>query len=171
VRWCYGGRWWSCDGEEGEEGELELHGRRTVRGGGRATLTVENLATARLGSGGRDDGCQGGARRGREAGGTSEAVGAARREAIGGCAGERREGVVGTRRRPDSALSRAVGAARGGHAATARCRAGPVRRATADKRDPLVSDFRTKNYPEGNYLKTNSWGLRKILEKFMEVGN
>jgi hypothetical protein len=46
TRWCYGGRRWSCDGEEGEEGELELHGRRTARGGGRATLTVEKLATA-----------------------------------------------------------------------------------------------------------------------------
>jgi hypothetical protein len=33
-------------GEEGEEGELELHGRRTASGGGRATLTVEKLATA-----------------------------------------------------------------------------------------------------------------------------
>jgi hypothetical protein len=46
VRWCYGGRRWSYGGEEGEEGELELHGRRTASGGGRATLTVEKLATA-----------------------------------------------------------------------------------------------------------------------------
>jgi hypothetical protein len=46
VRWCYGGRRWSCGGEEGEEGELELHGRRMASGGGRATLTVEKLATA-----------------------------------------------------------------------------------------------------------------------------
>jgi hypothetical protein len=35
-------------------------------------------------------------------------------------------------------------------AARARCCAGPVQRATADKRGPLLSDFRIKNYPEGN---------------------
>jgi hypothetical protein len=61
--------------------------------------------------------------------------------------------------------------ARGGHAAAARSCPGPARRATADKRGPLVSDFRIKIYPEGNYFKLNSWGLRKILEKIMEVGN
>jgi hypothetical protein len=54
-----------------------------------------------------------------------------------------RSGAFGTARRavPTAALNRCVGVARGGHAAAARCHAGPVRRATADKRDPLVSDF------------------------------
>jgi hypothetical protein len=42
---------------------------------------------------------------------------------------------------PTTALSRCVGVAHGGHAATARCRTGPVRRATADRWGPLVSDF------------------------------
>jgi hypothetical protein len=99
VRWCYGGWRWSCDGEEGEEGELKLHERRTVRGGGWATLTAEKLATAeaataattrlgqrrsgrllsrrhmmRSGGGRRERGCR-----------------SARREAVGGCAGERCE--------------------------------------------------------------------------------
>jgi hypothetical protein len=49
-----------------------------------------------------------------------------------------------------AALSRCADATRGGHAVAARCRACPVRRATADKRDPLVSDFQIKIYPEGN---------------------
>jgi hypothetical protein len=80
--------------------------------------------------------------------------GGAREAAVGrsgrGCRstrGERRESAVGTRRHPDSALSRTVGAVRGGHEGAARFRAGPVRRVTAD---PLVSDFRIKIYPEGN---------------------
>jgi hypothetical protein len=72
---------------------------------------------------------------------------------------------------PTAALSRCASATRGGHAAAPRCRAGPVRHATADKRDSLVSDFQIKIYPEGNYLKSNSWELRQILGKFMEVGN
>jgi hypothetical protein len=71
--------------------------------------------------------------------------------AVGGAGARRRargRGVraVGTRRCPDSALTRAVGAARGGQAAAARYRAGPARRATADKRGPLVSDFRIKKF-------------------------
>jgi hypothetical protein len=58
--------------------------------------------------------------------------------------GAREHGWSGQRRRPDSTLTRMAGAASGGHAAAARCRAGPVRRVMADKRDPLVSDFRIK---------------------------
>jgi hypothetical protein len=45
------------------------------------------------------------------------------------------------------------------------------RRATADKWGPLSTISELKNYPEENLLKLNSWGLRKILEKFMDVGN
>jgi hypothetical protein len=142
VRWCYGGRRWSCGGEEGEEGELELHGRRTVSGGGRATLTVEKLATAeaataataRLGQrcvapsdrGARTRLVRAAAAHARQR--SAERASTARLRSGGaGCA-------VGTWRRPNSVLTRAVSAARGGHA-------GPVRRATADKWDPLVSDF------------------------------
>jgi hypothetical protein len=59
-------------------------------------------------------------------------------------------GVVGARRCPDSALSCAVSVECGGHVAAARCRAGPARRATADKRGPLSVIFELKIYPEGN---------------------
>jgi hypothetical protein len=45
------------------------------------------------------------------------------------------------------------------------------RRVTADKWGPLSAIFELKNYPKENQLKLNSWGLRKILEKLMEVGN
>jgi hypothetical protein len=73
----------------------------------------------------------GAARRCREAGGASEA----------GCRDARR--AV-----PTVALSHGVGAARGSHTATARCRAGPARCAASDKWVPLVSYFRIKNLTE-----------------------
>jgi hypothetical protein len=38
-------------------------------------------------------------------------------------------------------LSPGIGAARGGHEAAVRCRAGPARRASSDRWGPLVSDF------------------------------
>jgi hypothetical protein len=56
-------------------------------------------------------------------------------------------GAVGTtlsgRRRAVSTalLTRWSGAARGSHAATARCQAGPARRAASDRWDPLISVF------------------------------
>jgi hypothetical protein len=56
------------------------------------------------------------------------------RRGRGGCRDARR--VV-----PIAVLSRGIGAACGGHAATARCRAGPARRAASDRCSPLVSDF------------------------------
>jgi hypothetical protein len=95
-------------------------------------------------SGGRDGGCRG-------SGVWSEAVGeraGAERRAVG----ERRARGDGRR---GSACGAAVGrgavdVTRGSHAAVARYHAGPARRATADKRGPLVSDFRIKIYPEGN---------------------
>jgi hypothetical protein len=79
-------------------------------------------------------------------GGTGEAAvgGAGTRRGARGC-GVR---AVGTRRYPDSALTRSVSAARDGHTAAARCRVGPARRAKANKRGPLVSDFRIKNLPQ-----------------------
>jgi hypothetical protein len=75
-----------------------------------------------------------GARLGREAGDASEAVREAGGASEAGCQDARR--AV-----PTAALSRGVGAVRGSHAATARCRAGPVRRAASDKWGALVSDF------------------------------
>jgi hypothetical protein len=57
--------------------------------------------------------------------------GGAREAALGGV-----DEAVGTRRTAQSFRGTECGLS--------------VRRATADKRDPLVSDFRVKNYPEGN---------------------
>jgi hypothetical protein len=54
---------------------------------------------------------------------------------------------------PTAALSCGVGVARGSHAATARCRAGPARRTASDRWGPLVSDFRIKNHPNENSTK------------------
>jgi hypothetical protein len=73
---------------------------------------------------------------GQDGGVTGEAVGEAGDASEAGCRG------------PTAALSHGVGAARGSHAATARCRTGPARRAASDRWGPLVSDFRIKNYPE-----------------------
>jgi hypothetical protein len=94
---------------------------------------------------------------------------AVRARAVGAAArsGRRREGRGGGRGRgacgeatfgrarsaghcPDSALSRAIGVARGSHPAAARYREGPLRRATADKRGPLSAIIELKIYPEGN---------------------
>jgi hypothetical protein len=41
TRWGYGGRQWSCDGEEGGEGELDAPRKRNDERKARATLTVD----------------------------------------------------------------------------------------------------------------------------------
>jgi hypothetical protein len=46
MRWGYDGRRWSCDGEEGGEGELDAPRTKNGEGRARATLTVVVLATA-----------------------------------------------------------------------------------------------------------------------------
>jgi hypothetical protein len=63
----------------------------------------------------------------------------ARRSGGGHCLG----GAAGRAARcPDSGLkARVRGAARGSHAAMARCCASPARRAASDRWGPLVSDF------------------------------
>jgi hypothetical protein len=50
---------------------------------------------------------------------------------------------------PTAALNRGIGAAPGGHTATARCRVGPALHVASDRWGPLVSDFRIKNHLEG----------------------
>jgi hypothetical protein len=71
-----------------------------------------------------------------------------RREGRGG--GGAHEGRLSgvAARCPDSVLKeRASGAAHGSHAATARFRVGPARRAGSNRWGPLISDFRIKNHP------------------------
>jgi hypothetical protein len=41
TRWGYGGRWWSCDGEEGGEGEIDAPRKRNGERKARATLTMD----------------------------------------------------------------------------------------------------------------------------------
>jgi hypothetical protein len=103
------------DGEGGDNGE------GSARTAGRGTFGQRHADTA----------CRGGGAREAEVGRSGRA---ARR---------RRGSAVGTRGRavPTAALSRCADAARGGHTAVVRCRVGPVRHATADKRGPLVSVF------------------------------
>jgi hypothetical protein len=47
--------------------------------------------------------------------------------------------------------------ARGGHAATARCRAGPA----SDRLGPLVSDFRNKKLPQRKIAQNKYLGIEK----------
>jgi hypothetical protein len=111
------GDWWARRGGGSGDGSARIAGART-RPVGAAVALVRLLSVAR--ASGRD------------------AVTSARRGRAGG------HGVRGScwaRRCPDSALNHAVGVARGGHAAVARCRVGPARRAMADKRGLLVIDF------------------------------
>jgi hypothetical protein len=44
-----------------------------------------------------------------------------------------------------------------------------ARRLTGGARSSVISEL--KFTPKENYPKINIWGLKKILEKFMEVGN
>jgi hypothetical protein len=46
MRWGYGGRRWSCNGEEGGEGELNAPRTKNGERRARATLTVVVLVTA-----------------------------------------------------------------------------------------------------------------------------
>jgi hypothetical protein len=46
MRWGYGGRQRSCDGEEGGEGELDAPRMKNGERRARATLTVDVLMTA-----------------------------------------------------------------------------------------------------------------------------
>jgi hypothetical protein len=46
MRWGYGGRRWSCDGEEGGEAEIDAPWTKNGEGRARATFTVVVLATA-----------------------------------------------------------------------------------------------------------------------------
>jgi hypothetical protein len=132
-----------------------LHGRRTARGElGRRSPWSCSRRRRRPGS---SDGSDALGQRGvasSDRGARTRPVGAAvvhaRRGTVGRRAGAKRRcrGGAGEASCRDvrravltAALSRGVGAARGGHAATARCRAGPARRAASDRWGPLVSDF------------------------------
>jgi hypothetical protein len=48
TRWGYSGRRWSCDGEEGGEGEINAPRTKNGEGRARATLTVFVLTTAEV---------------------------------------------------------------------------------------------------------------------------
>jgi hypothetical protein len=132
------------------------HGRRrgrrltdaetTTGDGGRGEAAGCGPGDAALDHGSRGASC-------RDDGGAREAAVGTRREgevALSGGRAARGSCRDARRAVPTAALSRCIGAARGGHVAAVRCRAIPAKRATADKRGPLVSDFRIKNYPEGN---------------------
>jgi hypothetical protein len=145
MRWGYGGRRWSYNDEEGGEGELDAPRMKNGEGRARATLTVVVLAMAEA-AGQRRPWC-------------SDSDGRL-------WTGRRR----GRDERREAPVRRAV-SARALAASARRVAATRQRRAASDRWGPLVSDFRIKNHPKGNWLKLNGWGLRKILEKFMEVGN
>jgi hypothetical protein len=148
-RWCLSdevGLRWSCDGEEGGEGELDAPRTKNGGGDGSDALGQRGVASSDRGAWTRP---------------VRVAVVHTRRGAVGRRAGavRRCRGVGGAgdascrdvrRAVPTAALSRGVGAARGGHAATVRCRVGPARRTASDRWGPLVSDFRIKIHPEGN---------------------
>jgi hypothetical protein len=57
MRWGYGGRRWSCDGEEGGEGELNAPRMKNGEGRARAMLTVVVLTTAEAAEQRRRLGC------------------------------------------------------------------------------------------------------------------
>jgi hypothetical protein len=152
MRWGYSGRRRSCDGEEGGEGELDAPRTKNGERRARATLTVDVLATAeaaeqrRSGRSDRDGRLRTGRRRGRDERGAVR-----RRRQRGGdflTAGRNGAALLGRRRAvPTALLTCWSSAARGSHTATARCQAGPARRAASDRWDPLVSVFRIKNSP------------------------
>jgi hypothetical protein len=165
MRWGYGGRRWSYNGEEGGEGELDALRMKNGEGRAQVTLTVVELATAEAAGQRRPWRSDSEAWRLRiEAHGHRlvwAAAAHARRGAVGRRAGAARRcrGVDGAgeascrdarRAVPTVALSRGIGTACGGHAATARCHMGPARRAATDRSGPLISDFRIKIHPEGN---------------------
>jgi hypothetical protein len=155
MRWGYGGRWWSCDGEEGGGGELDAPQTKTARGGG--GLGFAHHRCAHDGGGGRtkmsfghgrrrgfgQQWRRGRNRRGKVARGGSDSGGGAVRTTLSG----RRRAV------PTALLTRWSSAARGSHAAMARCQAGPARRAASDRWDPPVSNFRIKITPDENRSK------------------
>jgi hypothetical protein len=72
MRWGYSGRRWSCDGEEGGEGELDAPRTKNNERRARATLTVDVLAMAeaagqlRSGRSDSDDRLRTGRRRSRD---------------------------------------------------------------------------------------------------------
>jgi hypothetical protein len=152
MRWDYGGRWRSCDSEEGGEGELDAPRTKNGERRARATLTVDE---ARDGVGRPDSG----------------GIWTRRRH---GFRQRRRLGRDGARRGGLDSGGGAVGTARGRNGATlSGCRravptahlmcgcgawqprgngalpGGPG----ADSGDPLVSVFRIKITPDENRSK------------------
>jgi hypothetical protein len=141
MRWGYGDRRRSCDGEEGGEGKLDAprmkNGERTklaTASDGRTEARFEHGGGTALGSG---DGAVGTGR------GVSDSGGGA----VGTTLSGRRRTV------PTAHLTRWSGAARGSHVATVHCRAGLTRTAASDRWDPLVSVFRIKITPDDNRSK------------------
>jgi hypothetical protein len=112
--------------DEARDGEGGDNGEGSARTAGRGAFGQGRTDTAGWGGGARE-----------------AAVGQSGRAALLEAARRRRGSAVGTRgcAVPTAALSRCADAAHGGHAAAGHCRTGPARRATADKRGPLVSDF------------------------------
>jgi hypothetical protein len=144
MRWGYGGRRWSCNGEEGGEGELDAPRTTSGEGRARAMLTVVVLATAEAAGQRwpwRSD-SEGRLRTGRWRGRDER-----RKTAVGRAASTR--ALSGRRRRGRGelsgrvALSRCVSTACGGHAATARCRTGPAQRhLTGGARLSMISELK-----------------------------
>jgi hypothetical protein len=144
TRSGYGGRRWSCDGEEGGEGELNAPLKRNDERKARATLTVDETRDG----GGRPDsdrirtrrwhGFVQRRRRSRDGVRRGEArqFGQRRRHSRNDAALSGRRRVV-----PTAHLMHGHGTACGSHVATARCRAGPAWTAASDRWDPLVSVF------------------------------
>jgi hypothetical protein len=144
MRWGYGGRQRSCDGEEGGGGELDAPRTKNDKRRARATLTVDEShdggdgRTVTSFRHGRWRGFGQRRRCGRDRARRGEAVRTAGRNATsqnGAALSGRRRAV------PTAHLMRGRGAARGSHATTARCQAGLARTAASDRWDPLVSVF------------------------------
>jgi hypothetical protein len=138
-----------------------LHGRETTRGRlGRRSLwmklgTKDGRTTTGFGHDGgvasdSGDGAVGMGRGGAGRGGSDSDDGAVRTGPIGTTLSGRRRAI------PTAHLTRWSGAARGSHAAMARCQAGPARTAASDRWDPLVSVFQIKITPDENCSKIAS---------------
>jgi hypothetical protein len=105
MRWGYGGRWWSCDGEEGGESELDAPRTQNSERRAWATLTVDEardgVGRPDSGGGAASDSGNGVVETGR--GGSDSGGGA-----VGTVRSERRDrnGAVGTSARgPDNAFN------------------------------------------------------------------
>jgi hypothetical protein len=144
MRWGYGGRRWSCDGEGGGGGELDAP--RTKNG--ERGLGFAHRGCARDGGGGRT--AMVGALGQRRS--ASDQTTARSRRALSGRArrgdSDSGDGVVRTalsgrqRAVPTAHLTRWSGVVRGSHAATARCQAGPARRLTVGTHSSAFSELK-----------------------------